>query len=95
MFQAAPLGGDRPQKRFDPEHVDHALHIVGQHLQAHLRPHVFERFGEEVSGAHPGFERSEGVLHGLPADRHGFGQAVEPCLHLVQDAFGAASVSRV
>ena len=23
----------------------------------------------------------------LPSDRHGFRQAVEPCLHLVQDAF--------
>src|SRR5262249_16057252 len=27
------------------------------------------------------------VLDSLPADRHSFRQAFEPCLHLVQDAF--------
>ena len=81
------LCGDRRHERLDPEHVDHPLHIIGEHLQAHLRPHIFERFGEEVGGAHPGFESSEGVLDGLPPDRHRFGQVIEPCLHFVQDAF--------
>ena len=35
----------------------------------------------------PGFERAERVLDGLPTDGHRLEQAVEPGLHLVEDAF--------
>src|SRR3954465_12677670 len=31
------LGGDGLHQRFDAEDVDHPLHVVGEHLQAHFR----------------------------------------------------------
>src|SRR5271168_4898576 len=40
-----------------------------------------------MSAAHPGFERAERVLDGPPTDGHRLGQAIEPGLHLVEDAF--------
>ena len=48
--------------------IDHSLHIVGQHLQAHLGSDLFEGPGQEVGGAHPCLERAERMLDGLPAD---------------------------
>jgi hypothetical protein len=77
-FKSLPLSSDRRYERLDAEDVDNALHdvdnalhIVGQHLQTHLCLHVFERLGQEVCAPHPSFERSEGMLDGLPLDYHG------------------------
>src|SRR6185312_11781568 len=41
------LGGDGLHQRFDAEDVDHPLHVVGEHLQAHFRTDLFERPGQE------------------------------------------------
>ena len=40
-----------------------------------------------MGSAHPRLERPERVLDGLAADGHGVRHAVEPVLHLVEDAF--------
>ena len=64
-------GGDRPDQRFDAEDVDHPLHVVGQHLQAHLRFDLFEGLGQEMGASHPGLEGSEWMFDGLSANGHG------------------------
>src|SRR6185369_2780691 len=43
--------------------------------------------GQEMGGAHPGFEGSEWVLDGLSPHAHGLGHAVDPVLHGVKNAF--------
>ena len=45
------LGGDGLHQRFDAEDVDHSLHVVGEHLQAHFRTDLFERPGQEMGAA--------------------------------------------
>ena len=74
------------RERVDAEDVDHSLHIVGQHLQAHLGFDLFESPGQEMGAAHPSLERAERMLDGLPADCHGLRHVVEPGLHLVEHA---------
>jgi hypothetical protein len=41
------FGGQRQQSAVDAEDVDHSLHVVGEHLQAHFGFDHFEGFGEE------------------------------------------------
>ena len=45
----ARSGRDRLHQRVDAEDVDHSLHIVGQHLQAHLGFDLFEGPGQKVT----------------------------------------------
>src|SRR3954452_25497874 len=56
------LGGDGLDQRFDSEDVDHPIHVVGEHLQAHFRTDLFERPGQEMGAAHPRLEGSERML---------------------------------
>ena len=91
----ARSGRDRLHQRLDAEDIDHSLHIVGQHLQAHLGFDLFEGPGQEVSAAHPCLERAERMLDGLPADCHGLRHVVEPGLHLCRARSRAPSASGV
>ena len=56
-------------------------------MQAHLGADARERFGQKVRRTHPGFERSEDVLDGLPAKLRGLGGAFKARLHALQDLF--------
>src|SRR3546814_8369330 len=74
--------GDGLHQRCDTEDIDHALHIVGEHLQAHLGFDLFEGPHQEMGAAHPGLESPERMLDGLPADGRSLRHSVEPGLHL-------------
>lgn len=41
-------GCDRPHQRFDPDDVDHPLHIVGEHLKTHFGFDLSQGPGQEV-----------------------------------------------
>ena len=53
-------------------------------MEAHLGSHLVEGPGQEMGGAHPGFEGAERVFDGLSPHPHGLGHAVEPGLHPVE-----------
>ncbi|MCY1364352.1 hypothetical protein D9M69_511510 [compost metagenome] len=53
-------------------------------MQAHFRAHPLERSGEEMSGAHPGLQRAERVLHRLAADAHHLRCLIQAGLHRVE-----------
>ena len=74
-------GGDGLKERLDAEDIDHPLHIVGEHLQAHFRFDLFKGLGQEVATAHPRLQGSEGMFDGLPADLHDVWHPIEPSLH--------------
>ena len=83
----------RPQERLlMPEAVGkraigggrHSLQVIGQNVEAHLGSHLVEGPGQEMGGAHPGFEGAERVFDGLSPHPHGLGHAVEPGLHPVE-----------
>src|ERR1700726_458018 len=63
---------------------DHTLQIVGQNVEAHLCPDLFEGSGLEVGGAHPGLEGAERMFDGRAADAHALRRAVQPVLHGVE-----------
>jgi hypothetical protein len=65
---------------------DHSLHIVGQHLQAHLGFDFFESPGQEMGATHPSLESAERTLDGLSADCHALRHVVKPGSHLVEHA---------
>ena len=71
----------RFDQRTGSEDLDRPLQVVGQHMQAHLGSHVRQRSDQEVGRAHPGLERSEHVLDGLPPFTSGLKPLVEPILH--------------
>lgn len=52
-------GGDQ---RTGPEDLHDPLQIVGEDLEADLGFHVLQPLHQEVGRAHPGFDRSEGVV---------------------------------
>jgi hypothetical protein len=56
-------------------------------MQTHRGSQVLERFGKEVSRAHPKFQRSEGVFNGLSTGCHGVRHTIKPCLHVIEHAF--------
>jgi len=80
-------GGDGLKQRLDAEDIDHPLHIVGEHLQAHFRFDLFKGLGQEVAAAHPRLQGSEGMFDGLPADLHDVWHPIEPSLHRVEHPF--------
>lgn len=59
--------------------------VICKHMQAHLGAHARDRLGQEVRGTHPVPDRSERVLHRLPALSHSLGLAIESSLHRVDD----------
>ena len=50
--------------------VHRPLHVVRQHVQAHLGTYPIKRFCEEVRRAHPGFQGAERVLHSGASNAH-------------------------
>jgi hypothetical protein len=50
---------------------DQALQIVSQHAHIHSGFEVFERFGNEVCAAHPGFWRAKDMLDGPATNTYG------------------------
>lgn len=78
------LHPDRLHKRPDTQDRDHPLHVVGQNLQAHLGAGPLHCPRQEVSSAHPGLDRGEQVLGGLPSQPHRTRHLVEPFLHGVK-----------
>ncbi len=47
----APSGGYGRHEPLDPDQGDHALDLVGQHVQRHLGAHVFRVAHQEMGGA--------------------------------------------
>jgi hypothetical protein len=55
------LSGDRLHQTLRSQEVQRALYIVSQHVQAHLGSCLWQRFGQEVRGSHPGLQSRERV----------------------------------
>jgi hypothetical protein len=90
---ASPSYRRRPTGRYKGLHHrpgaqdgDHPLHVVGQHVQAHLRADPVQGAGEEVGGSYPGLNGAEGVLRRPPPHPHGIRPLVQPALHRIEDA---------
>jgi hypothetical protein len=58
-------GSDPGQEWLDTEDADDPLQIIGQNVQAHLSRRGLEPSRQEVSGAHPAFERAEDMFPGV------------------------------
>lgn len=76
----ARSGLHRHQQVLGAEEVQNAPEVVGKHMQAHFRAHLWERLGEEMGMAHPGLERPEGVLDRLTASMHRLGLMLQTSL---------------
>jgi hypothetical protein len=57
------------------------------HAEGQFGADVLERSHLEVGGSHPGFYRTEGVLHGLAAFAHLIRVSIEARLHRLKDGF--------
>jgi hypothetical protein len=55
---------DRCHQRCDADDRHHPFQVVGEHLEADLRPDVRQATGQEVGCSHPALERAEDVLDG-------------------------------
>lgn len=56
-------------------------------MQAHFSADPRQGSGQKMGSAHPGFERSKGVLNGLFTDTHHLGGLIQAMLHTFQHAF--------
>ena len=56
-------------------------------MQAHFSADPRQGSGQKMGSAHPGFERSKGVLNGLLADTHHLWGLIQAVLHILQHAF--------
>ena len=59
-------------QRNDPQDLHHALQIVGQHVQAHLRADLGQGLCQKMCGTHPGLDGSERVFHRFSSNLHLF-----------------------
>ena len=65
---------DALQERFDTHDLDHPHDVVGEPMKAHLSVELLLCLGQEMGGAHPGFESAKRVLGRAPSsyrDRDG------------------------
>lgn len=69
------------------EHVDGALHIVSEDVEAHFGAHLFQGPCLEVASSHPVLYRTEYVFDSSSSDTDGVGHALEPCLHGLDHVF--------
>ena len=83
----APSGPHRRHQGLRPQYRQHPLEVVRQNMQAHLGTDLGQRPGEEMCGTHPGFQRAERMLDGLPSRSHGIGGLVQAGLHRIQYVF--------
>lgn len=63
------------------------FHVVGEHIQAHLRAHPCQLSGQEVRRTHPLFERPEGMLNRPFSHSHHLRRFAQPKLHFLQYGF--------
>ena len=72
LILADRLGSGRNggQKSPNPDQGDHALDVIGEHVECHLGAHVSEPAHPEVRRAHPGLDRAERVLDSRAAQTH-------------------------
>ena len=85
-----PLNGSYPDHFHEirnAENIDNSPQVVGQHVQAHFRPHMFKGLHQEVSRPHPELERTEDMLNGTPSLFHLPRISVQTILHCIQNAF--------
>ena len=79
------LCSHRRHERLDTDDVHDAREIVGQHVQRHFGGNTWQRLHQEVGCAHPGLDRSEGMLDRLAPLAHLFWMFVEPALHRLKN----------
>jgi hypothetical protein len=60
-------GPHRLHQRSYSHDLHDAFEVVGQHMETHLGTDTRQPLGQEMSRAHPGFERAERMFDGLPA----------------------------
>ena len=65
----------------------HSFHVVGEHIQTHLRTYPDQLSGQEVRRTHPLFERPEGMLNRPFSDSHHLRGFAQPKLHFLQYGF--------
>ncbi len=71
------------QQAFGTDDSHDPLHVVGEHIQTHLRADAGQPTCEEMCGSHPLFERPEGMLNSALSDSHHVRRMVQPVLHFV------------
>src|SRR3954454_21305964 len=77
---------NRHEDRVHANKANRALHIVGEHRQAHLGRDVPQPLRPEVGRAHPVLERGKDVLDGPAAHAHGIRPCIKALLHGVEHA---------
>lgn len=65
----------------EPQDGHHPPQVVGQYMQAHLRPDVGQPLGNEMGVPHPALEGAEHMLDRSAPDRHRIGRAVQAALY--------------
>lgn len=78
------------------KHFDHSLQVVRQYMQAHFGADTWQRFGQEMSRFHPGFQGAEDMFDGSAANLHRVGSFGKTRQHSLQDTlvFPATDSSR-
>jgi hypothetical protein len=56
------LPGDRRHQPLEPDQGDHALDVIGQHVQRHFGAHATQPSGQELAGPCPGLDCAERML---------------------------------
>ena len=77
-------GPDCLDQRWHTEDRDHALDVVGEHVQGHLGGDVAQRFHLEVRRAHPSLDGAEGMLHRGATNDHRIGSLIQPLLNAIK-----------
>ncbi len=71
----------------DPDDPEHALHVVGQHMEAHFGGDFVEGTRQEMRGTHPGFQCSKRVFDGRASILHHLWLGIDPALAVIEDLF--------
>ena len=76
--------GDGLDQPWHTDDRDRPLHVIGKHVQRHLRGDVLLGLHFEVCGPHPGFDGAEGMFNRFAAHRHLGGIVFQPPLGFLQ-----------